>query len=337
MNYRKLGRTGLEISCIGFGALPLTGLDEEKAAQVLNAALDAHMNFVDTARGYRESEALIGKSISHRRKEYFLATKTRARGEEKIRQELETSLQNLHTNHIDLYQVHYVNNSEELGRVLSRGGALSVLQKIRAEGVCDHVGITGHDAAVLLEAAKTGEFDTVQGAFSYMEREQKILDLVDFCHKKNIGFIVQKPLAGGAITPVDAALKWLLGYPVSTVIPGMVTVEQVLENAAVGSMEPRVTQDEKRRLDELVQSLGSNFCRRCTYCHASCPVNIRIGVILEFYGKAKNPDNFPLSQRWYRGFEVNGSDCTECGACLPECPYNLPIPDMLKEAHELLK
>jgi len=336
MRYRKLGRTGLDIGCIGFGALPLTGLDEEKASEVLNAALDAHMNFVDTARGYRESEVLIGKSIADRRKEFFLATKTRARQEEKIRQELETSLMNLETNHIDLYQVHYVNTSEELGEVMSRGGALSVLQKIRAEGICDHVGITGHDAAVLLEAAKTGEFDTVQGAFSYMEKEQKIYDLIDFCHKNDIGFIVQKPLAGGAITPVDAALKWLLDHPVSTVIPGMVTVEQVVENAAVGSSEAAITEEEKAELDGLAQSLDSKFCRRCNYCHSACPLNIRIGVILEFYGKAKNPDNFPLSQRWYRGFEVNGSDCTECGACLPECPYNLPIPDMLKEAHELL-
>ena len=147
---------------------------------------------------------------------------------------------------------------------------------------------------------------------------------------------MQKPLAGGAITPVDGALKWLLSFPVSTVIPGMVTVEQAVENAAVGSTEAVITEEEKHELEKLVRSLGSNFCRRCNYCHSSCPENIRIGVILEFYGKAKNPDNFSLSQRWYRGFEVNGSDCTECGACLPECPYDLPITDMLKEAHELL-
>ena len=336
MEYRKLGRTGLNISCIGFGALPLTGLDEEKAYPVLNAALDARMNFVDTARGYRESEALIGRSIAHRRKEFFLATKTRARQEEKIRQELATSLEKLQTNHIDLYQVHYVNTKEELGNVLSRGGALSVLQKIREEGICDHVGITGHDAAVLLDAAKTGEFETVQGAFSYMEKERKIRDLVDYCHEQEIGFIVQKPLAGGAITPVDAALKWLLSFPVSTVIPGMVTVEQVVENAAIGFSETSITEEEKEKLDRLVEDLGDRFCRRCYYCHDACPQHIRIGVILEFYGKAKNPDNFALSQRWYRGFEMNGSDCTECGACLPECPYKLPIPDMLKEAHELL-
>jgi predicted aldo/keto reductase-like oxidoreductase len=198
------------------------------------------------------------------------------------------------------------------------------------------VGITGHDASVLLKAAKTGEFDTIQGAFSYIEKEQKVLDLVDYCHRNDIGFIVQKPLAGGAIVPAASGLKWLLGHPVSTVIPGMVTVEQVAENAAVGSEDIGITEEEKRELDGLVQSLGRNLCRRCNYCHPACPQNIRIGVILEFYGKARIPDNFALSQRWYRGFEVNGSDCTECGACLPECPYSLPIPDMLREAHALL-
>jgi predicted aldo/keto reductase-like oxidoreductase len=116
----------------------------------------------------------------------------------------------------------------------------------------------------------------------------------------------------------------------------MVTVEQVVENAAVGFSEASITEEEREKLDQLVDDLGDRFCRRCNYCHDACPQHIRIGVILEFYGKAKNPDNFPLSQRWYRGFEMNGSDCTECGACLPECPYNLPIPEMLKEAHELL-
>jgi predicted aldo/keto reductase-like oxidoreductase len=336
MQYRRLGRTGLEISCVGFGALPLTGLNEEEASAVLNAALDAHMNFIDTARGYRESEDLIGKSVAARRKEYFLATKTRARREDRIREELETSLRYLQTNHIDLYQVHYVNTEEELRGVLSREGALSVLQKIRNEGICDHVGITGHDAAVLLEAAKTGEFDTIQGAFSYIEKEQKTLDLIDYCHGNDIGFIDQKPLAGGAIVPVAAGLKWLLGHPVSTVIPGMITVEQVVENAAVGSGKIKITEQERNDLDRLVQSLGQNFCRRCNYCQPACPQNIRIGVILEFYGKARIPENFALSQRWYRGFEVNGSDCTECGACLSECPYGLPIPDMLGEAHALL-
>ena len=146
--------------------------------------------------------------------------------------------------------------------VLGKGGALSVLQKIRSEGICDHVGITGHDAATLLEAAKTGEFETIQGAFSYLEREQKILDLVDYCHEHDIGFIVQKPLAGGAIAPVDAALKWLLSFPVSTVIPGMVSVEQVVENAAVGFTDAVINDEERGRLDDLVGSLGNRFWNR---------------------------------------------------------------------------
>ena len=337
MLYRKLGRTGLEVSCVGFGSLPLASLNEEEASAVLNAALDARINFIDTARGYRESEQLIGNSLAVRRKEYFLATKARARREEGIREELETSLRFLKTDHLDLYQVHYVNTDEELEDVLSREGALAAVQKIRDEGICDFIGITGHDAAVLLNAAKTAEFDTIQGAFSYIEKEQKILDLIEYCDAHDIGFIDQKPLAGGALVPAAAALKWILSYPVSMVIPGMISVEQVEENARVGSGNLALTEQEKKELDALVKKLGDRFCRRCYYCHPSCPVEIRIGVILEFYGKAQFPENLSLAQRWYRGFKVNGGDCTECGACLSECPYGLSIPEMLKEAHELLK
>jgi len=336
MVYRKLGRTGLEVSCIGFGALPLTGLNQEEADGVLNAALDAGMNFIDTARGYRESEALIGNAVGARRREYFLATKTKARREKDIRKELETSLYNLKTDHLDLYQVHYVNTRDALSNVLGPSGALRVMQKLREEGICDFIGITGHDAAVLIEAAKTGEFDTIQGAFSYIEKEQKIYDLIQYCARENIGFIDQKPLAGGAIAPAAAGLKWILSHPISMVIPGMVTVEQVEENARVGSGDFTISKDEREQLETLVLRLGDRFCRRCYYCHPVCPEGIRIGVILEFYGKAEAPENFDLSQRWYRGFKVNGSDCTECGLCLDECPYGLPIPDMLKEAHLLL-
>jgi predicted aldo/keto reductase-like oxidoreductase len=351
MLYRTLGRTGLEVSCIGFGALPLAGLSQDEADRVLNRALDRGMNFIDTARGYRESEKLIGNAVSERRGEYLLTTKTRVRREKGIREELATSLANLKTDHLELYQVHYVNTGDELDDVLGRNGALEVMQKLRQEGVCDFIGITGHDAAVLLEAAKTGAFDTVQGAFSYIEREQKILDLIDYCARENIGFIVQKPLAGGAIVPAAGGLKWILSHPVSTVIPGMVTVEQVEENGRVGSVVPAgpegraapsefgdysPSEEELKELDRLAEGLGDRFCRRCNYCHAACPENIRIGVILEFFGKAKIPDNFALSQRWYRGFEINGSNCTECGLCLGECPYGLPIPDMLSEAHALL-
>jgi predicted aldo/keto reductase-like oxidoreductase len=336
MRYRKLGGTGLEVSCVGFGALPLTGLNQEEANPVLNTALDLGMNFIDTARGYRESETLIGNAVSGRRGEYYLATKTKARREQEMRRELETSLRNLRTDHLDLYQIHYVNTEDDLSDVLGRGNELDVMRAFRDEGVCDFIGITGHDASVLLKAAKTGGFDTIQGAFSYIEKEKKIFDLIEYCERENIGFIDQKPLAGGAIVHAAAGLKWILGHPVSTVIPGMVTVEQVRENAAVGSGDIRISADEEEQLEALSRSLGNRFCRRCYYCHPYCPAGIRIGVILEFYGKAQAPENLALARHWYQGFKVNGSDCVECGLCVPQCPYGLPIPEMLKEAHELL-
>lgn len=337
MKYRKLGRTGLNVSYIGFGGIPLAGLDEEDASRVLNATLDAGINFIDTARGYRQSETLIGKSISNRRSEFILATKTKARDKQKILEELETSLSCLRTERIDLYQIHYVNKVDELSGVLSKGGALEVLKSIREKGTIRYIGITGHDARVLLKAAQTGEFDTVQGAFSYIEKNQKIIDLINYCAENDIGFIVQKPLAGGAITSVRAGLKWILNYPVSTVIPGMLSTNQVMENAEVGDMDLKLTDGEKMELDTIARNLDRYFCRRCYYCHDSCPEGIRIGVVLEFFGKAKISENLSLMQKWYNGMEVNASRCTACGLCLQECPYELPIIDMLREAHELLK
>ena len=180
MKYRKLGRTDLKVSCIGFGALPLPGLNEEEARVVVNTALNRGVNFIDTARGYRESEELLGKAVAERRDEFYLATKTKARREKQIMEELETSLGHLKTETIDLYQIHYVNTGSELEDILSDQGALKVLKKIREKGVIKFIGITGHIPAVLLDAAKTGEFDTVQGAFSYIEKPQGAIDLISY-------------------------------------------------------------------------------------------------------------------------------------------------------------
>ncbi|MBA7692779.1 hypothetical protein ES703_101347 [subsurface metagenome] len=141
-------------------------------------------------------------------------------------EELETSLGNLKTETIDLYQIHYVNTDSELEDILSDQGALKVLKKIREKGIIEFIGITGHNPAVLLDAAKTGEFDTVQGAFSYIEKPQGAIDLISYCSSNDIGFIDQKPLAGGALIHAASALKWILQHPVSTVIPGMVSKEQ---------------------------------------------------------------------------------------------------------------
>jgi len=336
MKYRKLGRTGLMVSCIGFGALPLPALNQEKANNMLNEALDRGINFIDTARGYKESEELLGNAISHRRKDFYLATKTRARRETDIRKELELSLKLLKTDYLDLYQIHYVNTNEELDDVLSPNGALYVLKRLKEEGVIKFIGITGHDASVLLIAAKTEEFDTIQGAFSYIENNDTIKEVIDFCNDNNIGFITQKPLAGGAIRPASAGLKWILQHPVSTVIPGMISVEQVIENTNIADTDYLLKDEEKESLDELLKKLDKFFCRRCYYCHPVCPENIRIGVILEFYGKAQYPENLNIAKRFYQGLEVKEDACTRCGLCENECPYNLPIMDLLEKAHALL-
>jgi predicted aldo/keto reductase-like oxidoreductase len=336
MEYRTLGRTGINTSCIGFGGIPLTGLNGDEALRVLTAVLDRGINLIDTARGYKESEELIGNSIADRRDEYCLATKTKVRDEDSILKEFEISTAKLKTDVIDLYQIHYVNTKEDLSGVMAPAGALSVIRRLQREGGVRYIGITGHSPAILRKAAETGEFDSVQGAFSYIEKGDEVLRLIRYCKENDIGFIAQKPLAGGSLLPAQAALRFILGYPVSVVIPGMLSVEQVEENSHAGDGRFTLTAQEERALEAVTVGLGSRFCRRCYYCQPACPQNIRIGVILEFLGKARRPENLALMRRWYAGMAINASECTECGLCLAECPYELPIVDMLKEAHELL-
>ena len=152
MQHRRLGRTGQKVSCIGFGGIPIIGVDEKEAWHVLNTTLDSGINFIDTARAYRESEQLIGNSISERRGEYFLATKTRGMDEAEILRQFEKSIGYLKTDIIDLYQIHYINTLEEFNHVMKKGAALDVIKRLQAEGVVRYIGITGHDSEVLLSA-----------------------------------------------------------------------------------------------------------------------------------------------------------------------------------------
>jgi len=330
MRYRTLGRTGLKVSEIGFGGIPIQRISLEEAGAVINKALDLGINFFDTARGYTDSEEKLGAVLRKRRDGVFIATKSMARTKEEMAADIKKSLETMGLDYIDLYQMHNVKDRESLQQVLGKDGALAALKEARKNGLIRHIGVTGHIKSFLIELMKTGEVETVQFPFNPVETDgvQEVLELAG---KTDTGVIVMKPLAGGAFKNVTLSLRYILEHPVSVVIPGMDSVEQVEQNATVGSTTLQLSPEERQALDEEVARLGTTFCRRCEYCQP-CPQGIDIPMVFLLDGYYQRYDLKGWARQRYEGMKVKPDDCLECGECEERCPYSLPIRRMLKEA-----
>ena len=335
MEFRRLGKTGLEVSAIGFGGIPIQKLGRKEARNLVGLALDYKINFFDTAQGYGDSEIKIGEGIKERRKEYLLATKSPCRGFQQALEDVDAALRRLQVKVIDLYQVHFVNDSETLDQVIRPNGSLQGLRKAKKEGRINHIGITGHNPDVLLRAIKNEDFETVQVPFNIIEDGPDERALLRAAKQREVGVICMKPLAGGVITEPELSLRWILAQSVSTAIPGMIQPKEVESNALVGRAPLPLSERELEKLKKVCKSLEENFCRRCMYC-MPCPEGIPIYLIQELGDKVKVPQVRELCRDIYARQKVNVEACTECGECEEKCPYHLPIRKMLKEKHILL-
>jgi len=335
MRYRQLGKTGLWVSAIGFGGIPIQRVDNKEAVQLVNRALNLGINFFDTARGYTDSEAKLGLVLRERQQEAIIATKSMARTREEMARDIEKSLQTLGAEYIDLYQVHNVQHPSVLEQVLNPGGAIDALLDAKKSGVIKHIGITSHIKDLFKEALKTGVFETIQLPFNPLESDG-IPEILDLAAAHGAGVIIMKPLAGGAIKHAALALQYILEYPVSTVIPGMDSLQQLEENAIVGSRSENLTEEERDALNREIKELGTTFCRRCGYCQP-CPQGIDIPLVFLLDGYYTRYGLTAWAKERYRAMKVQPEACTECGECEDKCPYNLPINQMLIEARTRLQ
>lgn len=366
MRYRTLGKTGLNVSIVGFGAIKLPDVSEEQACATLNRALDLGINFIDTARNYKDSEHKIGLVLRERRGECYIATKTVARDADGAMRDLETSLRELQTGRLDLWQLHNVMDRGLWERVTRPDGALAAAKRARAEGLVDHIGISVHRSLyVMREAIRSGEFETILLLYNPLDEEGVAANgILDLAHEHGLGIVIMKALAGGGLAlPLDdeernekyrasggqwfdpivrGSLRYVLSHPaVDAVIPGMRFVREVEENVPVGDMPP-LTDAER---DELIQAIGrlrttykyKQDCLRCGYCLSVCPQEIQIPQVFHAVYAHRHylEETRYVGLEIYRSLEVSPKECTECEECVEVCPAGIPIPQRLKEAVEL--
>ena len=328
MEYRILGKTGLKISRMGFGGIPIQKIDEEGTRKLLHEMMEKGVNYIDSARGYTVSEQYIGYGLEGIRDKFVLATKSMSRTKEAMAADIETSLGNFRTDYIDLYQVHNP-SMEQLDQVMGEGGALEALMEAKAAGKVGHIGLTAHSTEVFERALELDWVETIM--FPYNIVEQQGAELIHKCAEKNIGFIVMKPLAGGAIEDASLALRYVCSNPdVTVVIPGMAEIHELEQNLAACSNTEPLTQEELKEMDKVREQLGTDFCRRCNYC-APCTVGINIPSVFLFAGYLQRYDLADWAKNRYSTLKVKASACIGCGKCEPRCPYHLPIREKLKK------
>ena len=208
MDMITLGSTGITVNKNGFGALPIQRISQEDAVALARKAYAAGIRFFDTARAYTDSEVKLGEAFDGIRSEVYIATKTAAENVEDFWNDLHTSLQNLRTDYIDLYQFH---NPAFCPKPGDASGLYDAALEAKAKGMIRHIGITNHRLSVAREAIDSGLYETLQFPFSYISGEQE-LELVNRCREKGMGFIAMKGLSGGLITNSAAAYAFEAQY-----------------------------------------------------------------------------------------------------------------------------
>lgn len=361
MQKRKLGRTGLQVSIVGFGGTWISQLSMDEAVKVVRRAFELGINYFDTAKLDGDSEEKIGVALKAVRDECILATKTASRTKSESLADFKTSLHRLKTDRLDLIQLHGIDDEKTLRKAIGSGGSLEMCKKARSEGLVDYIGITSHKPLLLIKALETNEFDTILVPLNVVT-QQALEELIPLAKELGIGVAIMKPLSAktsklvtclykpslsllsdepelkallgeNTSSMVRNALNFVLSQDVSVVVTGLKSIEEVETAVQVGNEYKKLTRAEKNHFS--IQFYGKH-CRDCGLC-LPCPQNIDIAAVLRFHTLSATYGLKNWAKKLYNGLEVNVNKCTECGECEPKCPYILPILSMLKDAQACLQ
>ena len=330
MEYTNLGNTGLKVSRLGFGGIPIQRITQEEATALIHKLPEYGINYIDTARGYTVSEEYLGIAMEGIRDKFVLATKSMARTREAMEKDIETSLKNLRTDHIDLYQVHNASPAQ-MSIVTGEGGALEALLEAKAAGKIGHIGITAHEIGTFEMGLEMDWVETIMFPYNFVELQAA--DLIRKCAEKGKGFICMKPLAGGAIENAPLAMRFIASNKDITVnIPGMASEDELKQNVAAACDPTPISEEELREVQNIRDTLGNQFCRRCNYCQP-CTMGINISFCFTINGYLTRYGLKDWAIGRYKGMAVEPNACIECGMCESRCPYHLPIIEMLKDVY----
>ena len=327
----RLGKSGLMVSRVGMGGIPIQRPQLDEAVKVINRALDLGVNFIDTSIGYGDSELIIGKGIAGRREEVLLFTKGSWREKEAVTKHIDSSLERLGTDYIDLWQMHNIIDPEAFEKVVAPGGSIEAAQEALEAGKIEHLGFSTHNLDVAYLGVESGLFETVQFPFNFIAREAED-KLVANAKQHDVGFIGMKPFAGGNITDARLALGFVLQYDNLVPDPGIEKVEEIEEIVSLVEAGIELTDNDWREMNKLREELGSRFCRQCMYC-MPCPHGVEIWLLTYMKNLFRLWPRKKVIQVFGKR-AITAESCIQCGECEERCPYNLPIRELIQENYD---
>jgi len=324
----RLGRTNLIVTKLGWGGIPIQRVGEREAVSVIQAVVEMGVDLLDTARAYTNSEHRVGLALQRTDRPVILSSKSLIRTT-KIYNDVQETLKQMKVKKVNIYHLHSVSNFEDYERVLAPGGAYEGLKRARDEGLIDHIGLTSHNLNVLERAIEDGHFEVIMACYSFLEPEaaKKVFPLA---MEKDVGVLAMKPYSGGVIEEAGPALRFSLSTPNIIPIPGSETLERARENWKIFTEGYSLTEKDKEQIEVLKKEFDRQFCRRCDYCQP-CTEKINIQFVVGLKSVIKRFGPHAQEVGWMKDLIEKARNCSECGECLPRCPYQLPIPDLIKE------
>jgi len=360
MKYRPLGKTGLQVSALAMGCMRLPENDPELAAQVVDACIEAGVNYFETTRGYINGKCqhLTAPGLKGRSRGLIVSGKAGIGPDttaDSYRKEIDLQMEILGVDYLEFFQVGWF-SLDKLEMLTKPDGPLAALDKARSEGIISHIGFTGHDSADnFTKLIETGLFDSLTIPYSLLNRSYA--STIRRAGELGVGVIAMCPVAGGMLadpapqlqamipggarTTTAAALQFVMANPdVSCACSGMNTLEQLRENVETANAFAGPSAEDSSRMDAILDefaALGKQFCTECKYC-MDCPNGVDIPGNFHVYNRAKVYGLADWARRHYAGMEAakRADACVGCGECEPKCPNKLPIMDQLQQvAREL--
>ncbi|MGE5569228.1 MAG: aldo/keto reductase [Rhodospirillales bacterium] len=336
--YRVLGKTGLKVTTVGFGCMITSD------PTVITRAADMGINYFDTARVYQNgnNERMVGAALGSRRKNVVLSTKVGAKDKAGALKDLETSLKELGTDHVDIWYLHGKDSPDAITDDL-----LEAQEIARRDGKIRFPGVSTHRVAAIADAViKTGKLQVVLATYNFT-MDAEAANAIDRLHKAGIGVVAMKVMAGGLRGreprpelrregAMTAALRWVLKNPsVATTIPSMTDIEQLEDNFK--TMSQKFSDADQKVLTARLEEIRPEYCRMCGRCDGKCPQGLPVSDVLRYLTYADGYGQFALGREHFLQLSepLRSVRCSDCASCPIRCPNGVRVTERLIRAQEL--
>ncbi|MCL4417797.1 MAG: aldo/keto reductase [Actinobacteria bacterium] len=330
MKYKILGKTGLSVSELGFGAIQITRIDEKEAINLVRLAVSLGVNLIDTAHAYFNSEEILGKALQGIRPEVNIISKSAKKTRKEFIGDVNTSLKRLKADYIDAYFFHGISSEKELDTI-EDSGVIDALIKEKNKGKINHIGFSCHNPAVIDRFFEIKDFSVLMIPLNFISTEYVEKSLYNKFITNKIGVLAMKPFGGSRLTDIELCFKFLRLYPEVIPVAGMQTEDELKQNLYFVQKEDLPDDKDYIKINRISKELGTKFCRQCGYCMPCESKGIEITDVnfIEVYYR-----QFPHDEFWSLGLDKkveNARECIECGKCSEKCPFNLDVPEIIKK------